>query len=251
MKIQNAIILYSLLLGLPVGGWAQTETDSTALERRVRPIESPRLQGTREPSEEEKAYARLLAEEREEQAQIDYTLPLIDENGQVQSPADYYDPYLYDPWFYGYGGGYGAWRLHKGLNVNIGASVFANFGKGLGGNGAGFSQDVTLMYVTNLSKKATLAVGGYINNCTYGGTNYTTGGINAVFGYRWNEHWSAYAYVQKPSTTTTYCPIAAMATPPSATPTGAASDGGAMATARLATCPPLPTIAPWTASVAV
>ena len=36
-----------------------------------------------------------------------------------------------------------------------------------------------------------------INNCTYGGTNYTTGGINAVFGYRWNEHWSAYAYVQK------------------------------------------------------
>lgn len=197
MKIQNAIILYSLLLGLPVGGWAQTETDSTALERRVRPIESPRLQGTHEPSEEEKAYARLLAEEREEQAQIDYTLPLIDENGQVQSPADYYDPYLYDPWFYGYGGGYGAWRLHKGLNVNIGASVFANFGKGLGGNGAGFSQDVTLMYVTNLSKKATLAVGGYINNCTYGGTNYTTGGINAVFGYRWNEHWSAYAYVQK------------------------------------------------------
>lgn len=197
MKIQNAIILYSLLLGLPVGGWAQTETDSTALERCVRPIESPRLQGTREPSEEEKAYARLLAEEREEQAQIDYTLPLIDENGQVQSPADYYDPYLYDPWFYGYGGGYGAWRLHKGLNVNIGASVFANFGKGLGGNGAGFSQDVTLMYVTNLSKKATLAIGGYINNCTYGGINYTTGGINAVFGYRWNEHWIAYAYVQK------------------------------------------------------
>lgn len=91
MKIQNVIILYSLLLGLPVGGWAQTETDSTALERRVRPIESPRFQGTREPSEEEKAYARLLAEEREEQAQIDYTLPLIDENGQVQSPADYYD----------------------------------------------------------------------------------------------------------------------------------------------------------------
>ena len=133
----------------------------------MRPIESPRLQGTREPSEEEKAYARLLAEEREEQAQIDYTLPLIDENGQVQSPADYYDPYLYDPWFYGYGGGYGAWRLHKGLNVNIGASVFANFGKGLGGNGAGFSQDVTLMYVTNLSKKATLAIGGYINNCAY------------------------------------------------------------------------------------
>ena len=84
MKIQNAIILYSLLLGLPVGGWAQTETDSTALERRVRPIESPRLQGTREPSEEEKAYARLLAEEREEQAQIDYTLPLIDENGRCR-----------------------------------------------------------------------------------------------------------------------------------------------------------------------
>ena len=251
MKIQNAIILYSLLLGLPVGGWAQTETDSTALERRVRPIESPRLQGTREPSEEEKAYARLLAEEREEQAQIDYTLPLIDENGQVQSPADYYDPYLYDPWFYGYGGGYGAWRLHKGLNVNIGASVFANFGKGLGGNGAGFSQDVTLMYVTNLSKKATLAIGGYITTAPMAEPTIPREESTPSSAIDGTSIGAPTPMCRKPSTTTTYCPIAAMATPPSATPTGAASDGGAMATARLATCPPLPTIAPWTASVAV
>lgn len=197
MKIQSSIILYCLLLSTPAVALAQSKADSTAFESSVQPIESPQLQGVREPSEAEKAYAHQLAEEREEQAQIDYVLPPIDENGQVQSPYDYYDPYLYDPWYYGYGGGFGSWRLHKGLNVNIGASVFANFGKGMGGNGAGFSQDVTLMYVTNLSKKATLAIGGYINNCTYAGTNYTTGGINALLGYRWNEHWSGYVYVQK------------------------------------------------------
>lgn len=197
MKILRVIFLYSLLCVLPFGAWAQVDSDSVALESRVRPIESAALQGTREPSEVEIAYARQLAEEREEQAQIDYTLPVIDENGQVQNPYDYDDPYLMDPWFYGYGGGYGAWRLHKGMNVNISASAFANFGKGMGGHGAGFSQDITLMYVTNLSKRATLAIGGYINNCTYAGNNYLTGGINAVLGYRWNEHWSAYAYVQK------------------------------------------------------
>ena len=53
------------------------------------------------------------------------------------------------------------------------------------------------MYVTNLSKKATLAVGGYVNHLTYRSGNYFVGGINAVLGYQFNEHWSAYAFVQK------------------------------------------------------
>lgn len=197
MKVHSAFFLYSLLLGTPTCAVAQDDVDSIAAENRVEPIESSLLQGTREATEAEKAYARQRAEEREEQAQIDYNLPPIDENGQVHNPSDYYDPYYYNPWYYGYGAGFDTWRLHKGLNVNIGASVFANFGKGMGGNGAGFSQDITLMYVDNLSKKATLAIGGYINNLTYGGTHYTTGGINALFAYRWDEHWSAYAYVQK------------------------------------------------------
>ena len=53
----------------------------------------------------------------------------------------------------------------KGLNVNLSASVFANLGRGYS-HSAGFTQDVSLMYVTDLSPKATLAIGGYINNVT-------------------------------------------------------------------------------------
>lgn len=154
----------------------------------VEPIESVRLQGPREATEAEKAYARRLAEDREQQAQIDSNLPLIAENGQTVTPGDFYYP--------GWGYGFGAWRLHEGLNVNLSASAFAGFGHG-NSHGAGFSQDVSLMYVTNLSKKATLAVGGYVNHLTYRGGNYFVGGVNAVLGYQFNEHWSAYAFVQK------------------------------------------------------
>ena len=154
----------------------------------VEPIESVRLQGPREATEAEKAYARRLAEDRAQQAQIDSNLPLIAENGQTVTPGDFYYP--------GWGYGFGAWRLHEGLNVNLSASAFAGFGHG-NSHGAGFSQDVSLMYVTNLSKKATLAVGGYVNHLTYRGGNYFVGGVNAVLGYQFNEHWSAYAFVQK------------------------------------------------------
>ena len=154
----------------------------------VEPIESVRLQGPREATEAEKAYARRLAEDRAQQAQIDSNLPLIAENGQTVTPGDFYYP--------GWGYGFGAWRLHEGLNVNLSASAFAGFGHG-NSHGAGFSQDVSLMYVTNLSKKATLAVGGYVNHLTYRSGNYFVGGINAVLGYQFNEHWSAYAFVQK------------------------------------------------------
>ena len=154
----------------------------------VEPIESVRLQGPREATEAEKAYARRLAEDRAQQAQIDSNLPLIAENGQTVTPGDFYYP--------GWGYGFGAWRLHEGLNVNLSASAFAGFGHG-NSHGAGFSQDVSLMYVTNLSKKATLAVGGYVNHLTYRSGNYFVGGVNAVLGYQFNEHWSAYAFVQK------------------------------------------------------
>ena len=154
----------------------------------VQPIESARLQGPREATEEEKEYARKLAEDRAQQAQIDNNLPIITENGQTVTPNDFY----YPAWGYGVG----PWRLHKGLNINLSASAFASLGHGYN-HGAGFSQDVSLMYVTNLSTKATLAVGGYVNHLTYRGDNYFVGGVNAVFGYQFDEHWSAYAFVQK------------------------------------------------------
>ena len=154
----------------------------------VEPIVTAELHGARQATEEEKEYARMLAKEREEQQQIDSNLPLVSENGQVMTHPVYYHPYYgpsYDP----------VWHLHKGLNVNVGASVFATTGGGH--SGAGFGQDISLMYVTNLSRKATLAIGGYFNNTIWDGDNYTTAGISAMLGYRFDEHWSAYAFVQK------------------------------------------------------
>ena len=49
------------------------KTDTTI----VAPIESSRLQGTREATEAEKEYARRLSEAREEQRQIDNNLPMV------------------------------------------------------------------------------------------------------------------------------------------------------------------------------
>ena len=193
------IIAATTLLSMPL--YAQDvqnvsqKTDTTI----VAPIESSRLQGTREATEAEKEYARRLSEAREEQKQIDNNLPMVDEYGQTITPNNFDYPY----WNYGWTAG--PWRLHKGLNVNLGASVFSNFGRGTH-HGAGFTQDVSLMYVTNLSKKATLAVGGYLTNTIYGGSNYTVAGVNALFGYQFDEHCSAYAFVQKAFTSNNCTP---------------------------------------------
>lgn len=93
-------------------------------------------------------------------------------------------------------GWYSGGNLHKGLNVNLGTSVFANWGGGHH-HGTGFTQDISLAYVTDLSPKMTLAIGGYVDNTTWHGNNYTVAGINAMLNYRINDHWSAYAFVQK------------------------------------------------------
>ena len=187
MKHTPIYILALLSLALPV--IAQTQNNDLTDTISVQPIESPQVQGVREATPEEKEYARMMAEERREQEQIDTNLPAVNEHGQVQTAPDFYIPF--------YGAGWlPSWRLHKGLNVNVGTSVFSNWG---GGHhyGTGFTQDISLMYVTNLSPKATLAIGGYLGNTTWHGNNYTTAGINAMLGYRFDEHWSAYAFVQK------------------------------------------------------
>ena len=55
------------------------------------------------------------------------------------------------------------WQLHKGLNLNLGASVFASFGDSYW-KGVGFTQSMAAMYAVPLTDKLSLAVGGYINN---------------------------------------------------------------------------------------
>lgn len=183
MKNISLSIIISLF-ALPVGA-QQWGNDST----KAMPVETNDSYVTSEGTAHQTTNPSLLTKEQEEQAQIDQSLPLIDHNGQVVTPSTIYYPY-YSGW------GWDAWRLHKGLNININASVFSNFGSGYR-HGTGFGQDASLMYVSTLSPKATLAVGGYMNHLTYTGNNYVAAGVNALFSYQFDEHWSAFAYVQK------------------------------------------------------
>lgn len=93
-------------------------------------------------------------------------------------------------------GGMYDWELHKGLNVNIGASVFAMFGKNAP-HGVGFGQNLAAMYAVPVTDKLSFAVGGYLNNVYWAHSSYRDAGINAVLGYKFNDHWEAYLYGQK------------------------------------------------------
>ncbi len=91
---------------------------------------------------------------------------------------------------YGYG-------LHKGLNVSLGASAFATFGKNVPHKG-GFSQNINATYLAPLTKdgKLWIAGGGYFNNTFWGSDSYRDVGLYAILGYKFNEHWEAYVYGQ-------------------------------------------------------
>lgn len=95
--------------------------------------------------------------------------------------------------------GYGQWEsaLHQGLNVSLGLSAFATFGKNAPHHG-GFTQDISLTYLTPLTKdgKLWMAAGGYLCNMNWGGDSYHTAALHAMLGYRFDEHWEAYIYGQ-------------------------------------------------------
>ena len=88
------------------------------------------------------------------------------------------------------------WDLHQGLNMSLGASVFAGFGK-YAPSGAGFAQNVSGMYALPFNDKLSLAFGGYFLNADWGGRNLRDAGLNAVLGYKFNDHWEAYLFGQK------------------------------------------------------
>lgn len=90
-----------------------------------------------------------------------------------------------------------AWGLHEGLNVGIGLSAFATFGKNVPHRG-GFTQDINATYLAPISRdrKMWLAAGGYLQNTTWGGDSYRDAGMYAMLGYRFDEHWEAYVYGQ-------------------------------------------------------
>ena len=113
-------------------------------------------------------------------------MPRINRYGQPEAIARY--PMYFSGW--------NSWALHRGLNVQLGTSVFAQFGKGAH-HGAGFQQDIALMYAMPVNDKLSIAVGGYLNNVNFAGDNWRDAGVQAVMGYRFNEHWEAYVYGQK------------------------------------------------------
>lgn len=96
---------------------------------------------------------------------------------------------------YAWGGLY-QWNLHQGLNVSLGASAFAQFGKHAR-HGAGFSQNISMMYADTISHKLSFAIGGYFNNLSWAHDTYRDAGLNAVLSYKFNNHWEAYLYGQK------------------------------------------------------
>lgn len=89
-----------------------------------------------------------------------------------------------------------SWSLHKGLNVNVGASVFATFGNSAW-RGTGFGQNISAMYAIPVTGKLSVAVGGYLNNLYWTHSSWTDAGLNAVIGYKFDEHWEGYLYGQK------------------------------------------------------
>lgn len=113
-------------------------------------------------------------------------LPRLNMQGQVQPISMY--PMSWAGWY--------DWQLHKGLNLNVGASVFAQFGKHAR-HGAGFSQNIAMMYAVPLSNKLSFAVGGYLNNTYWAHNSFRDAGISAVLGYKFDEHWEVYLYGQK------------------------------------------------------
>lgn len=88
------------------------------------------------------------------------------------------------------------WGWHKGLNVDLSLSVMTQFGKNRR-HGAGFGQRLNAIYLTPLTDKLWLAAGGTVSNILWSGDSYRQGAVYAALGYRFNEHWEAYAWVQK------------------------------------------------------
>ncbi|MGM9778408.1 MAG: hypothetical protein ACI3ZD_08770 [Prevotella sp.] len=114
-------------------------------------------------------------------------LPELDDRGRVMN-------YSYYPYYFG--GTWSNWRLHEGLNLSLGASIFSQFGKHAYG-GVGFAQNLSVQYATALTSRLSIAVGGYLDNMYWANTTFRDAGMTAVLGYKFNEQWEGYVYGQK------------------------------------------------------
>lgn len=88
------------------------------------------------------------------------------------------------------------WCLHKGINASMGMSVTVGLGSD-SYSGAGFSQNLAVMYATDINKRFSIAVGGYFNHLDWNGAGYKDAGFSAILGYHIDDRWDAYVYAQK------------------------------------------------------
>lgn len=114
-------------------------------------------------------------------------LPELDDRSRVM---------IYNYYPYYFGGTWSNWRLHEGLNLSLGASIFSQFGKHAYG-GVGFAQNLSVQYATALTSRLSIAVGGYLDNMYWANTTFRDAGMTAVLGYKFNEQWEGYVYGQK------------------------------------------------------
>lgn len=88
------------------------------------------------------------------------------------------------------------WDLHPGLNMNLGLSAFASFGKNAR-KGVGFGQYVSAMYAVPVTDRLSVAAGGWMSNVSWSHDTYRDAGLSAVIGYKFDDHWEGYLYGQK------------------------------------------------------
>lgn len=92
--------------------------------------------------------------------------------------------------------GFNNWDLHTGMNTTVDMSVMGSFGKH-SYSGVGFSTNIAMMYAKPLSKKLSLAIGGYMSRLSWGAYNYNDVGLSGVLGYTINDKMNLSVYGQK------------------------------------------------------
>lgn len=117
---------------------------------------------------------------------IGLVLPYVNTFGQVEN--SFYAPYSWRP--------YMQWDLHKGLNMNLSLSMFAQLGKHSYG-GVGFTQDISALYAVPVTDRLSVAVGGWMSNINWAHNSWHDAGLTAIVGYRFDQHWEAFLYGQK------------------------------------------------------
>ena len=189
IKINRVLAIVALFLAMASTSVAQeVNTGSTTPSAKFDDSALQRIMPTRYGGRSRKWRKEALAKEAEhmEQHQDSLNFPPLNQYGQPETIGRY--PIAFSGW--------SNWALHRGLNVQLGASVFTQFGKGARG-GTGFQQNIAMMYAMPVTDKLSVAIGGYLNNVSYAGGNWRDAGLSAVVGYRFNDHWEAYIYAQK------------------------------------------------------